>query len=76
MILDCAKDSNATERLKETVKNLLLGLDVFTIISISSDKNIDSMVRSLADVTGRFFITEHRVKSRTATAERIEVVVR
>ena len=33
------------------------------------------MVRSLADVTGRFIITEHRVKARTASAAQIEEAV-
>ena len=75
VILDGAKDAKAAERLKETVKTFLPGLDVFTIISVSNDKDIASMVRSLADVTGRFIITEHRVKARTATAEQIEEAV-
>ncbi len=76
VVLDGAKDARAAERLKETVRTYLPGLDVFTVIAISSDKDIESMVRSLADVTGRFIITEHRVKARTATAEQIEEVVK
>ena len=76
VILDGAKDANATDRLKGTVKTYLPGLDVFTVIAISSDKDIGAMVRSLADVTGRFFITEHRVKARAATAEQVEDAVR
>lgn len=76
VILDGAKDAMAAQRLTETVKTYLLGLDLFTIISTSSDKDYDAMVRSLADVTGRFIITEHRVKSRTATAEQIEEAVK
>ena len=75
VILDGAKDARAAERLKETIKTFLPGLDVFTIIAVSSDKDIASMVRSLADVTGRFIITEHRVKARTATIEQIEEAV-
>ena len=75
VILDGAKDARAAERLKETVRTYLPGLDVFTVIGVSSDKDIGSMVRSLADVTGRFIITEHRVKARTASAAMIEAVV-
>ena len=76
VILDGAKDAKAIQRLTETVKTYLPGLDLFTVISTSSDKDFDAMVRSLADVTGRFIITEHRVKSRTATAEQIEEAVK
>jgi dihydrofolate synthase/folylpolyglutamate synthase len=75
VILDCAKDARAAERLKETVRTYLPGLDVFTVFGVSSDKDIGSMVRSLADVTGRFIITEHRVKARTASVAMIEEVV-
>jgi len=76
VILDGAKDARAAERLKETVKTYLPGLDVFTVIAVSSDKDIESMVRSLAGVTGRFIITEHRVKARTATTEQVEEAVK
>jgi len=75
VILDGAKDAMAAERLKETVRTYLPGMDVFTVFGVSSDKDIRSIVRSLADVTGRFIITEHRVKTRTATAAMIEEAV-
>jgi dihydrofolate synthase/folylpolyglutamate synthase len=76
VILDGAKDTRAAQRLAETVKTYLPGLDLFTVISTSSDKDYDGMVKALAEVTGRFIITEHRVKSRTATAEQIEEAVK
>lgn len=76
VILDGAKDVKAAKQLTETVKTYLPGLDLFTVICTSSDKDFDAMIRSLADVTGRFIITEHRVKSRTATAEQIEEAVK
>ena len=76
IILDGAKDAQAAQRLTETVKMYLPGLDLFTVISTSSDKDFEAMVRSLADVTDRFIITEHRVKSRTANAEQIEEAVK
>lgn len=75
VILDGAKDARAAERLKETVRTYLPGLDVFTIFGVSSDKDIASMVRSLAVVTVRFIITEHRVRERTASAGMIEEAV-
>jgi dihydrofolate synthase/folylpolyglutamate synthase len=75
VILDGAKDAMAAERLKETVRTYLPGLDVFTVFGVSSDKDIGSMVGSLADVTGRFIITEHRVKVRTASAALIKEAV-
>lgn len=76
VILDGAKDTRATQRLAETVKTYLPGLDLFTVISTSSDKDYEGMTKALAEVTGRFIITEHRVKSRTATAEQIEEAVK
>jgi dihydrofolate synthase/folylpolyglutamate synthase len=75
VILDGAKDARAAERLKETVRTYLPGLDVFTVFGVSSDKDIGSMVRNLADVTGRFIITEHRVRERTTSAAVIEEAV-
>jgi dihydrofolate synthase/folylpolyglutamate synthase len=76
IILDGAKDSHAIQKLSETVKTFLPGLDLFTIISISNDKDYSLMVRYLADITGRFILTEHRVKSRTATTEQLEEVIK
>jgi len=76
VILDGAKDALAAKRLKETVKTYLPELDIFTVISTSSDKDIESIVKSLAEVTGRFIITEHRIKSRTASAKQIEEAIK
>jgi dihydrofolate synthase/folylpolyglutamate synthase len=76
VILDGAKDVRAAQRLSETVKTYLPGLDLFTVISTSSDKDFGAMVKTLADVTGRFIITEHRVKARTAIVEQIEEAVK
>ncbi len=76
IILDGAKDLKAVERLVETVKTYLPGLDLFTVLGTSSDKDYEGMVKALADVTGRFIITEHRVKQRTATVEMIEEAVK
>jgi dihydrofolate synthase/folylpolyglutamate synthase len=74
VVLDSAKDPMA---VRAAVKSLsLFDYDeLITVISISSDKNIESMIEALSGVTDRFIVTEHKLKSRVAKPETIVAVI-
>jgi dihydrofolate synthase/folylpolyglutamate synthase len=74
IILDGAKDAQAVKALVETVKEYLPNRRVHTIFGVSSDKDRQSMIQSLAEVTDQFILTEHRVKTRTAKATDLETI--
>ena len=74
MILDGAKDAQAIKALVETVKENLPDRRITAIVGISSDKNHQSMIPSLAEVVERFILTEHRVKHRTTKALDLEKI--
>jgi dihydrofolate synthase/folylpolyglutamate synthase len=71
-ILDSAKDADAVKALIKTIREYLPNKQVYTIIGISSDKNHESMIKSLAKITKQFILTEHRVQDRTAKATDLE----
>ena len=66
VILDGAKDLEAIKALKRTVNKLYRQRKIVTIVSISSDKNIPEMIKTLASITDTFIVTKHRVVNRTA----------
>lgn len=72
IILDGAKDAEAMKALVATIKKYIPNIKIITILGISSDKNLESMINSLADITNRFILTEHRVADRTAKASELE----
>jgi len=72
IILDGAKDAQAIKALVETVKEYLPDRRITSIVGISSDKNHQSMIQSLAEVSERFILTEHRVRNRTSRAPDLE----
>ena len=69
IILDCAKDAEATEAVKKTIKNDLNDHRVIAVVSISSDKNIEGMIKNIAEITDRFILTKHSVTYRAAEPE-------
>lgn len=73
-VLDGAKDAQAIKALVKTVKQYLPDKRVYTIIGISSDKDHESMIKSLSEITYQFIITEHRVQNRTARATDLEKI--
>ena len=71
VILDCAKDAEATEAAKETIKNDLNDHRIITVVSISSDKNIEGMIKNIAEITDHFILTKHSVTYRATEPVRI-----
>jgi dihydrofolate synthase/folylpolyglutamate synthase len=68
VVLDSAKDTEATRALAEAVEELP-HRKLITIVSISSDKNIPKMIANLARVTDYFVVTSHSVMGRAANSE-------
>ncbi|MBD3210878.1 bifunctional folylpolyglutamate synthase/dihydrofolate synthase [Candidatus Micrarchaeota archaeon] len=66
VLLDAAKDPEAIACLRRTLESDFPRKRTITVLSISSDKNIDAMVRGLAPVTETFVIARHRTMERAA----------
>ena len=71
IILDCAKDAEATEAVKETIKKELNNHRIIAVVSISSDKNIEGMIKNIAEIAEHFILTKHSVTYRAAEPERL-----
>jgi dihydrofolate synthase/folylpolyglutamate synthase len=74
IILDGAKDTEAIKALVETVKQIRQERRIISIIGISSDKTHHSMIHTLAEITDKFILTEHRNQNRTARASYLEKI--
>jgi dihydrofolate synthase/folylpolyglutamate synthase len=74
IILDGAKDAEAIKALVETVKQIRQERRIISIIGISSDKTHHSMIHTLAEITDKFILTEHRNQNRTARASYLEKI--
>lgn len=66
IVLDCAKDPDASRALKESLMKDFKYERLIAVVSISSDKDIPSMMEQLAQVADYFVITAHRVMGRAA----------
>ncbi len=71
VILDCAKDAEATEAVRETIQSDLNDRHIIAVVSISSDKNIEGMIKNIAAVADEFILTKHSVTYRAAEPERL-----
>ena len=70
VVLDSAKDAEATRALSEAVDEFPHER-LIAVISISSDKNIPEMIRHIASVADEFIITSHSVMGRAADRDSI-----
>jgi dihydrofolate synthase / folylpolyglutamate synthase len=71
VVLDCAKDAEATEAVRETIISDLNDRRIIAVVSISSDKNIEGMIMNIASFADEFIITKHSVTYRAAEPERL-----
>lgn len=76
VILDCAKDPAAAEALSSSIEEMLPGVKFKTVISISSDKKYDEILRSVARITDEFVLTKHGVMGRALPIESMEDVLK
>jgi dihydrofolate synthase/folylpolyglutamate synthase len=66
VLLDCAKDPEAMGRLRNAIRGDLDFENLILVLSISSDKNIDAMVKNIAPISEKIIITAHSVMDRAA----------
>ena len=71
VVLDCAKDAEATEAVRRTLEGDMDAGRIVAVVSMSSDKNIPGMIRNIAAVSERFIVTTHSVMGRAASPELI-----
>lgn len=69
VVLDCAKDAEATEAVRKTIQSDFTYGRLVAVVSMSSDKNIDGMIENIAQVADHFIITKHSVTARAAEPE-------
>lgn len=66
VVLDCAKDAEATEAVRRTLEGDVDAGRIVAVVSMSSDKKIPGMIDSIAAVAERFIVTTHSVMGRAA----------
>ena len=71
VVLDCAKDAEATEVVRNTINDDLDSRRIIAVVSISSDKNIEGMIEHISDIADCFILTKHSVTYRAAEPERL-----
>jgi dihydrofolate synthase/folylpolyglutamate synthase len=71
VLLDGAKDLKAVEALVETLTEDIDYGNLISVVSISSDKNIEGMIKTLSEATDSYILTRHRVSQRAADPERL-----
>jgi len=71
VVLDCAKDAEATEAVRETIISDLNDRRIIAVVSMSSDKNIEGMIENIAAFADAFIITKRSVTYRAAEPERL-----
>jgi len=69
VVLDCAKDAEATEAVRKTIQSDFTYDRIVAVVSMSSDKNIEGMIENIAQVADHFIITKHSVGGRAAEPE-------
>jgi dihydrofolate synthase/folylpolyglutamate synthase len=69
IVLDCAKDAEATEAVRKTIQSDFKYNKIVAVVSISSDKNIPGMIDNIAQIASHFIITKHSVTGRAAEPE-------
>lgn len=66
IVLDCAKDAEATSAVRETIQSDFDVKRIIAVVSISSDKNIEGMIKNIAEIADHFIITKHSITARAA----------
>lgn len=76
VVLDCAKDPTAARKLKEAMLDEFEYDKLILVVSISSDKDIQSMIGEMAPMADHVIITRHKVMGRAADPARIAAEVK
>jgi dihydrofolate synthase/folylpolyglutamate synthase len=65
VVLDCAKDAEATEAVRLTIEEVFEFDKLIAIVAISSDKKHEGMIRNIAQIADYFILTNHGVMGRS-----------
>jgi dihydrofolate synthase/folylpolyglutamate synthase len=76
IVLDCAKDAEATEAVMHTVDEVFEYDRLISVVAISSDKNHEGMIYNIAQISSHFILTTHGVKRRSADPHRLAEIVK
>jgi dihydrofolate synthase/folylpolyglutamate synthase len=71
VVIDCAKDAEATEAVRKTIQSDFETDKIIAVISVSSDKNIPGMIYQISQIADHFILTTHSVMGRAADPERL-----
>ena len=71
VVLDSAKDILAMKRLKEAILKFFDYERLILVVSISSDKKIEGMMKEILPITDFVVITKHKVMNRAVNPETI-----
>jgi dihydrofolate synthase/folylpolyglutamate synthase len=69
IILDCAKDAEATEAVRKSIEKDFHYSRLIAVVSMSSDKNITGMMKNISHMAHYLILTKHGVMGRAANPE-------
>jgi len=75
VVLDCAKDPAAMRALKEAVQKKFKYKKLILVISISSDKDLHSMLSEIVPISDYVILTRHKVMNRGANPELMSMMI-
>jgi len=75
VVLDSAKDPLAMRKLKDAVQKNFKYKKLILVISISSDKDIHSMLSEIVPISDFVILTRHKVMKRAANPELLSLMV-
>jgi dihydrofolate synthase/folylpolyglutamate synthase len=71
VVLDCAKDAEATEAVRKTIQSDFETDKIIAVVSVSSDKNVPGMIYQISQIADHFILTTHSVMGRAADPQRL-----
>ena len=71
VVLDCAKDAEATEAVRKTIQSDFETDKIIAVVSVSSDKKFPGMIYQISQIADHFILTTHSVMGRAADPERL-----
>jgi dihydrofolate synthase/folylpolyglutamate synthase len=71
VVLDCAKDAEATEAVRKTIQSDFETDKIIVVVSVSSDKKFPGMIYQISQIADHFILTTHSVMGRAADPERL-----
>lgn len=74
IVLDCAKDGEATEAVRKSIYNFKYA-KLVSVVSISSDKKHPAMMRNISQISDHVILTKHSVMNRATDPQNLADLV-